>query len=90
MQEKVAREGVTDWQEIFFLGIFPLLLAGAAVVVFPDFREMVFEANYEPLKDGVKTRPLKLPSLLGRSSQEDAHNNGNSSGEKENSNAAAG
>jgi hypothetical protein len=59
-QEKVAKEGVWDWREIFFLGLFPLLLAGALVVIFPDFKDLVFEANYEPLED-VKTRPLKLP-----------------------------
>ena len=59
--ERIAKEGVPDLSAMFWLALFPLLAAGAAVAFIPDFRETLFGTHEEANTFEMKTRPLSVP-----------------------------
>jgi len=60
-EERIAREGVPDLNEIVWLALFPLLAAGAATAFIPEFRETLFGRHAAANTLDLKTRPLSLP-----------------------------
>ena len=59
--ERIAKEGVPDLSAMFWLAVFPLLAAGAAVAFIPDFRETLFGTHEEANTFEMKTRPMSVP-----------------------------
>ena len=64
--ERIAQEGVFDYDAMFWLAIFPLLAAGVAVALNSDLQEALMGSHHQHHQD-MKTRPLRVPGTTSSS-----------------------